>query len=438
MEKATIVSGRRRASRKSVRKEQLSGKNRFRAIVRMVLNHRSWLVELDRVGRGVDATIMKNVLLIDVITREKYQSLTLANKSLLRKDARLRTEDDIENLYKVIGNLKCFRRYPENVRKELVASTYFEYFSSNRVIVKQNHESTFLGFVLRGELEVTYSKIDPVFGKLMTEVTSHLFPGDVFGEVSLLHNIPRTDTVTSLTAVELLILKKDDFDRVLKASMRKQWDEISSALRQFPYFDNWNDVATRECCMLSDTMAYSPQEIILGKGVGKLTSAHFVLKGTCSMVQRLRVRSTREGPRLHQKGDPDPNPGTDIQPLFMQVCLFTKGGCFNLGESLEERTIVADCDVTLLRIPLYLLRQHNTANIWSRIRQFLESRLSSEQELFQRFLESRKWDKYKKEVFSFYRNRNTLNDTTIHDAPYYWRVLNLELCGRKPCDSDPS
>lgn len=35
------------------------------------------------------------------------------NKSLLRKDARLRTEDDIENLYRVIGNLKCFRRYPE-------------------------------------------------------------------------------------------------------------------------------------------------------------------------------------------------------------------------------------------------------------------------------------------------------------------------------------
>ncbi|KAG8289371.1 hypothetical protein J6590_105737 [Homalodisca vitripennis] len=105
-------------------------------------------------------------------------------------------------------------------------------------------------------------------------------------------------------------------------------------------------------------------------------------------------------------------------------------------ESLAERTILADTDVTVLRIPLYLLRQHNIANIWHRIRQFLESRLSSEQELFQRYLESRRWEKYKKDVFSSYRNPNTLNDTTIHDTPYYWRVLDLEMCGDEPCNVD--
>lgn len=66
-------------------------------------------------------------------------------------------------------------------------------------------------------------------------------------------------------AVELLILKKDDFDRVLKASMQKQWDDISSALKQFPYFEDWNEVATRECCMLSDTITYYTHEIILGE-----------------------------------------------------------------------------------------------------------------------------------------------------------------------------
>lgn len=65
-------------------------------------------------------------------------------------------------------------------------------------------------------------------------------------------------------AVELLILKKDDFERVLKASMQKQWDDISSALKQFPYFEDWNEVAIRECCMLSDTMSYNTHDIILG------------------------------------------------------------------------------------------------------------------------------------------------------------------------------
>lgn len=76
-------------------------------------------------------------------------------------------------------------------------------------------------------------------------------------------------------AVELLIQKKDDFEKVLKASMQKQWDDISSALKQFPYFDDWNEVATRECCMLSDTMSYNTHDIILGMYLAYVSFTHF-------------------------------------------------------------------------------------------------------------------------------------------------------------------
>ncbi|XP_054269795.1 uncharacterized protein LOC128991092 isoform X3 [Macrosteles quadrilineatus] len=352
--------------RRRRRTGRLCGRTRFRALGRMVMNHRPWLTERPNVGKGVDEDIKKNVLRIDVMTKEKYQSLSIQNKSLLRKDQRLRTEEEIDDLHKVIGNLKCFRRYPENVRRELVASTYFEYYGGGRVIVRQDHDATFLGFVLRGELEVTTARVDPVFGNVVTEVTGQLGPGAVFGEVSLLHNVPRTNTVTSVS-----------------------------------------------------------------KGMGKHGSAHFVLSGTCSMVQRLMVSKDGEKYKLH----PPDTAGPGVGPLVMQVCLFTQGGCFNLGESLAERTIVADTNVRVLRIPLYLLRQHNVANIWSRIRQFLESRMSSDQELFQKFLEARRWDKYKKERCAQLRNPNTLNHTTIHDAPYYWRVMGSELCNGRPCGS---
>lgn len=104
------------------------------------------------------------------------------------------------------------------------------------------------------------------------------------------------------------------------------------------------------------------------------------------------------------------------------------------GESLTGRTVVAESDVKVLRIPLYLLRQHNTANIWHRIRQFLESRLPTEPQLFSRFLEARRWDRHRKALCATLRNPETLNDTTVHDAPYYWRVLDLEMCGPRPCD----
>lgn len=94
----------------------------------------------------------------------------------------------------------------QNVRKELVAATYFEYYGAERVIVRQDHHSTFLGFLLRGELEVTVTKLDPVFGNWVTESTGHLLPGAMFGDVSLLHNIPRTATVTSTSQCPLSLI----------------------------------------------------------------------------------------------------------------------------------------------------------------------------------------------------------------------------------------
>lgn len=71
-----------------------------------------------------------------------------------------------------------------------------------------------------------------------------------------------------------------------------------------------------------------------GKGIGKATSAHFVLNGTISMVQRLMIiRSPSDGSsRLHPANAP---PSSDAEPVFMQVCLFNQGGSFNVGQSFK-------------------------------------------------------------------------------------------------------
>lgn len=65
-------------------------------------------------------------------------------------------------------------------------------------------------------------------------------------------------------ATELLVLKKEDFGRVLQASIQKQWDEVQEALTQFPYFNAWPELARRECCLVSEIMNYTPQQVILG------------------------------------------------------------------------------------------------------------------------------------------------------------------------------
>lgn len=97
----------------------------------------------------------------------------------------------------------------------------------------------------------------------------------------------------SLAPCELLCVKKKDFDIVLKESVKEQWDEIQTAMRRFNYFDGWDDVAVRECCIYSKIKPYIRDQTILGDGSGTTTSTYFVLKGKCRLIEHLLVSVTR-------------------------------------------------------------------------------------------------------------------------------------------------
>ena len=62
-----------------------------------------------------------------------------------------------------------------------------------------------------------------------------MHPGDVFGEIALVTGVPRTTTVTTETAVRLLVLTRADFQRLLRehpAIGRKMLESL--ALRLSP------------------------------------------------------------------------------------------------------------------------------------------------------------------------------------------------------------
>lgn len=94
---------------------------------------------------------------------------------------------------------------------------------------------------------------------------------------------------------------------------------------------------------------------------------------------------------------------------------------------MEGRLLVATSSVRLLRIPMYLLRQQNASNIWLRIKQFLDSRIPTNEELLQRYVEEKEWVKYRRRFCDALLTKQIPNNTTIHDTPYYWRVKKMDL-----------
>lgn len=63
--------------------------------------------------------------------------------------------------------------------------------------MRQGGEGQSLYFVASGAVDVSIRIFDPVFSEWKTIVVGTMETGDMFGEISLLHNIPRTATITT-------------------------------------------------------------------------------------------------------------------------------------------------------------------------------------------------------------------------------------------------
>lgn len=86
------------------------------------------------------------------------------------------------------------------------------------------------------------------------------------------------------------MIKKEDFDLVLKETVLKAWEEIQKIMNQFTYFKNMDVVMKRECSIVSRTKVFQPDETILGDGTGLTNFVHFITKGTCCIIEHLVVR----------------------------------------------------------------------------------------------------------------------------------------------------
>jgi signal transduction histidine kinase len=114
--------------------------------------------------------------------------------------------------------------------EELISNSKINSYAPGDVLCRENNlEQTFY-MILDGEAEVTKS-----VSNAESRLLKLLGAGDFFGEMALIHNAPRAATVTAKTALVVLELNKDGFQRVLQRSSSVAMamvKEISNRLRQ--------------------------------------------------------------------------------------------------------------------------------------------------------------------------------------------------------------
>ena len=114
-----------------------------------------------------------------------------------------------------------FRALDPDARRRVLARFESELVASGDIVIEEGESAPGLFLVLRGELKVS-RRVGGTERRLAI-----LRSGQVFGEISLLHDLPTTATVTAVSPGELLRIRRDQFEEVLR-----DFPELWSSLRE--------------------------------------------------------------------------------------------------------------------------------------------------------------------------------------------------------------
>ncbi|KAL0113759.1 hypothetical protein PUN28_012702 [Cardiocondyla obscurior] len=407
-----------------IRLDRLKGRYLFRSAVRRVLEYKEWIADEPTIEEISD-DVTFNIKMAQQKHKAEKKQLTLKDRSILLIRPSERSPVDKAYIYDLITKFHAFTKHSEDLRENLAAICTYQYLPADRVIVRQNHKAENLHFIMYGEINLSKVILNELTGDEEIINMGVMHSGDMFGEVALLHAVPRTSTIITKTSVDLLVIARDDFDNVLRSSLTEKWDVLRDALVHFDYFKLWNEETIRECCILSKLKDFKANE--RSKMQDEVDRSSIVTASLLDVVKgwheitdiaAMLMRDSSVTSQLHYP--------SDVRTIFMQICIFSRGACFGLGENMFRRRIVAITPVRCFLIPRYWLLEHNRANIWNRVKSFMNSKYPTTKQLFNEFLLSRKWMNHKRNLVKdvIQRRGHFSTNTTMHDVPYSTRITN--------------
>ncbi|XP_065159926.1 uncharacterized protein [Atheta coriaria] len=119
------------------------------------------------------------------------------------------------------------------------------------------------------------------------------------------------------------------------------------------------------------------------------------------------------------------NSVTNVEPHYMNIGTFFEASCFNIGENLDSRCIVANVNMKVLEIPRkVLLRQQSI--VWEEVKRMLNYYVPTSQQVFTKFLKDRAYREWKRKLLSEIVTPQILRKSGNHlsNVPYSIRIRN--------------
>lgn len=115
----------------------------------------------------------------------------------------------------VLGDVPIFAALTEGEREELASSMRVRQFARDEVIFHREDPAGHFFAIIAGTVKL---QVQDDSGRVV--VIAILRGGEVFGELELFDDVPRSVTVTAITETQVLALGRDDFFEVLERHPR--------------------------------------------------------------------------------------------------------------------------------------------------------------------------------------------------------------------------
>lgn len=135
-----------------------------------------------------------------------------------------------EKAPKLLSEIELFSELNEAELQEIAELAQVREVPTDTTVFHEGDPADSIFLLVNGRVKIITTSSD---GKEF--ILSVLGSGQVFGEMGLLEAAPRSASVVSITDVELLIIKRDDFDRLLSSNpgiSRKLMAILSRRLRR--------------------------------------------------------------------------------------------------------------------------------------------------------------------------------------------------------------
>lgn len=234
---------------------------------------------------------------------KKEISLTQDHRKTLTTRWNFRTPEMIKQVMHGLQALRSLSEYPLGTQEKLCQVAWYQTLGPKKAIVRQGHDAESFYFILAGTAFVKKMMTDPKTGETRLNTVARLTRGMSFGEIGLIFNTKRTATVESATSMELLVIGKEDFNRIFMNDNDEEESEHVKFLRQVPIMQNWPIDCLRDepgTCILH----YFKRGSLVTEDGKKSEWLYFIKSGSCEVLKKLKNVKARKSCQIKRKPDP--------------------------------------------------------------------------------------------------------------------------------------